>query len=76
MQDAVPRGRGAIAAIIGLDDHQVTAICESAAEVGVVSAVNFNAPTQVVIAGHTEAVDRAVALGRESGAKRAVACHL
>jgi [acyl-carrier-protein] S-malonyltransferase len=72
MQDAVPRGRGAIAAIIGLDDHQIASICESAADVGVVSAVNFNAPTQVVIAGHTEAVERAVALGRKSGAKRAV----
>ena len=72
MQDAVPRGRGAIAAIIGLNDQQVASICESAADVGIVSAVNFNAPTQVVIAGHTEAVDRAVALGKESGAKRAV----
>lgn len=72
MQEAVPAGEGAMAAILGLDDQAVIEVCESAAEGQVVSAVNFNAPGQVVVAGHAEAVDRAVAAAKERGAKRAV----
>ncbi len=72
MQEAVPHGVGAIAAILGLDDKEVLAICEAAAQGEVVSAVNFNAPSQVVVAGHTGAVDRALNLAREAGAKRSV----
>ena len=71
MQSAVPAGTGAMAALLGLDDEAVQAVCEQAAEGEVVSAVNFNSPGQVVIAGQTEAVQRAMALAKESGAKRA-----
>lgn len=72
MQEAVPAGVGTMAAIIGLDDESIVACCEEAAEGDeVVSAVNFNSPGQVVIAGNTAAVDRACALCKEKGAKRA-----
>ncbi|MEO9275333.1 ACP S-malonyltransferase [Marinomonas sp. 5E14-1] len=70
MQQAVPAGEGAMAAIIGLDDDKVVAAC-SAAE-GIVSAVNFNSPGQVVIAGHVSAVEAAMANAKEAGAKRAL----
>ncbi|AWL12025.1 [Acyl-carrier-protein] S-malonyltransferase [Saliniradius amylolyticus] len=72
MQQAVPAGVGAMAAIIGLDDDKVKAACQQAAEGQVVSAVNFNSPGQVVIAGNKEAVDRAVVLCKDTGAKRAL----
>ena len=72
MQAAVPEGEGAMAAILGLDDEAVIDVCERAAEGQVVSAVNFNSPGQVVIAGEADAVDRAVALAKEAGAKRAI----
>jgi len=73
MQEAVPEGKGAMAAILGLEDDQVRSVCEQAAQGEVVAAVNFNSPGQVVIAGQRNAVDRAVALATELGAKRAVA---
>ena len=72
MQEAVPAGIGSMAAILGLDDAKVIEVCEQAAESEVVSAVNFNANGQVVIAGHAAAVERAVNLAKEAGAKRAV----
>jgi len=72
MQAAVPSGTGGMAAILGLDDEAVIAACEAAAGDEVVEAVNFNAPSQVVIAGHRAAVERAVAEARKAGAKRAV----
>lgn len=72
MQGAVAPGQGAMAAILGLEDAQVIEVCARAAEGGVVEAVNFNSPGQVVIAGETAAVDRAVALATEAGAKRSV----
>ncbi len=72
MQEAVPVGVGAMAAILGLDDNAVISVCEQAAESEVVTAVNFNSPGQVVIAGNTAAVDRAVDLAKEAGAKRAL----
>ena len=72
MQEAVPAGKGAMAAILGLDDDAVIGLCDKAAEGQVVSAVNFNSPGQVVVAGETEAVNRAVALAQEAGAKRAL----
>jgi [acyl-carrier-protein] S-malonyltransferase len=72
MQEAVPAGQGAMAAILGLDDERVREVCAAAAEGEVVSAVNFNSPGQVVIAGHTAAVERAIGLAKEAGAKRAV----
>ena len=71
MQQAVPAGAGAMAAIIGLSDDQVVAACESVSE-GVVSAVNFNSPGQVVIAGEKVAVELAMANAKEAGAKRAL----
>ena len=71
MQQAVPAGAGAMAAIIGLSDEQVVAACEAVSE-GVVSAVNFNSPGQVVIAGETSAVEVAMANAKEAGAKRAL----
>ncbi|WP_041524679.1 ACP S-malonyltransferase [Gilvimarinus agarilyticus] len=72
MQAAVPAGQGAMAAIIGLADDAVLDACASAAEGEVVSAVNFNSPGQVVIAGHSAAVERAMVACKEAGAKRAL----
>ena len=75
MQEAVPEGEGAMAAVLGLDDGKVGAVCAEAAKavVGeVVTAVNYNSPGQVVIAGNTIAVSRAVELAKEAGAKRAL----
>ncbi|HEY8035491.1 MAG TPA: ACP S-malonyltransferase [Methylobacter sp.] len=72
MQEAVPSGVGAMAAILGLDDHQVVKVCSDAAESEIVSAVNFNSPGQVVIAGHIAAVERAMLAAKTAGAKRAV----
>ncbi|ADZ91256.1 ACP S-malonyltransferase [Marinomonas mediterranea] len=71
MQTAVPAGEGAMAAIIGLADEDVVAVCAKV-ESGVVSAVNFNSPGQVVIAGHKEPVEQAMANAKEAGAKRAL----
>jgi [acyl-carrier-protein] S-malonyltransferase len=72
MQDAVPAGVGAIAAVLGLDDQIVAEVCREAAQGEVVEAVNFNSPGQVVIAGHGDAVDRALAACKSRGAKRAL----
>lgn len=72
MQEAVPAGTGAMAAILGLDADKVKAICEASAEGEVVQAVNFNAPEQTVIAGHKAAVERACEACKTAGAKRAV----
>jgi [acyl-carrier-protein] S-malonyltransferase len=72
MQDAVPAGVGAMAAILGLDDAGVAAACAEAAPGQCVEPVNYNAPSQVVIAGHREAVERAVAAAKARGAKRAM----
>jgi len=72
MQAAVPVGTGAMAAILGLEDDAVLAACEKAQQGGVVEAVNFNAPSQVVIAGNKEAVERAMENAKAAGAKRAV----
>ncbi|MBA1205174.1 ACP S-malonyltransferase [Pseudomonas capeferrum] len=72
MQEAVPAGHGAMAAILGLENNVVVDICAQAAEDEVVSAVNFNSPGQVVIAGSKAAVDRAVELCKAAGAKRAL----
>lgn len=72
MQSAVPEGHGAMAAILGLDDDQVKSVCEQAAQDEVVSAVNFNSPGQVVIAGNAAAVGRAMDLAKQEGARRAL----
>jgi [acyl-carrier-protein] S-malonyltransferase len=72
MQAAVPEGTGGMAAILGLDDASVAAVCEQAAEGRVVIPVNYNSPGQVVIAGEADAVQRAMELAKEAGAKRAV----
>ena len=72
MQDAVPAGAGAMAAILGLDDDVVIAVCKEAAGDGVADAVNFNSPGQVVVAGDTQAIDRAIELAKERGARRAL----
>lgn len=72
MQAAVPEGVGAMAAILGLDDDMVRAVCAEAAAGEVVEAVNLNSPGQVVIAGNKAAVERAMALAKEKGAKRAL----
>lgn len=72
MQEAVPAGTGAMAAILGLEDAQVVEACASAAQGQVVSAVNFNSPGQVVIAGHAAAVERAMEAAKAMGAKRAL----
>lgn len=72
MQEAVAEGVGAMAAILGLDDEAVKAVCTEAAQSEVLEAVNFNSPGQVVIAGNKAAVERGVELARAKGAKRAV----
>jgi len=72
MQQAVPEGQGAMAAILGLDDDAVKMICEQAAGDEIVEAVNFNSPGQVVIAGNVAAVTKATVLAKEQGAKRAL----
>jgi [acyl-carrier-protein] S-malonyltransferase len=72
MQEAVPAGQGAMFAIIGLDDALIIEACKKAEQGEVVSAVNFNSPGQVVIAGTAAAVERAGALCKEAGAKRAL----
>jgi len=72
MQAAVPAGVGAMAAILGLDDDTVGTVCARSANGDVVSPVNYNSPGQVVIAGHATAVERAVAMAKTAGAKRAV----
>lgn len=73
MQQAVPAGQGGMAAILGLEDDDVRAACAEAAQGDVVSAVNFNAPGQVVIAGSAVAVERAIEACKARGAKRAMA---
>lgn len=72
MQAAVPAGVGAMAAILGGDDAQIAAVCEEVAQGQVVAPANFNSPGQLVIAGHAEAVDRALAKLAELGVKKAI----
>jgi len=72
MQSAVPVGSGAMAAILGLDDEQVIEICNQSNSLGVVEAVNFNSPGQVVIAGEKNAVNSACEAMKNAGAKRAL----
>jgi len=72
MQEAVPQGEGAMAAILGVDSDTVRAVCADSAQGQVVEAVNFNEPRQTVIAGHAAAVARAVEAAKAKGAKRAV----
>ncbi|WP_297460875.1 ACP S-malonyltransferase [Ferrovum sp.] len=76
MQEAVPAGIGAMAALLGLEDGAVLAACQEAAQGEVVEAVNFNSPGQVVIAGHRTAVARAIDEAKARGAKRAVMLSL
>jgi [acyl-carrier-protein] S-malonyltransferase len=72
MQSAVAEGVGAMAAVLGLDDDTVRAVCNEAAQGEVLEAVNLNSPGQVVIAGHKSAVERGMSLAKEKGAKRAL----
>lgn len=72
MQQAVPEGVGGIAAILGLDDDSVRAVCREAAQGEVLEAVNYNSPGQVVIAGNRAAVERGMELAKTKGAKRAL----
>jgi [acyl-carrier-protein] S-malonyltransferase len=72
MQAAVPAGVGAMAAILGGDDEQIAAVCAEVAQGQIVAPANFNSPGQLVIAGHAEAVDRALARLAELGVKKAV----
>lgn len=72
MQEAVPQGTGAMAAILGLDDEQVVEVCQAITGEQIVSAANFNATGQVVIAGHAGAVQQAMEAAKQAGAKRAI----
>ena len=72
MQEAVPVGQGGMAVVLGLDADAVRALCAEAAQGEVLEAVNFNEPTQIVIAGHMGAIDRACELAKSKGAKRAM----
>ncbi len=76
MQQAVPEGKGAMAAVLGLDNDKLAAVCAEVSHGEVVEAVNYNAPGQVVIAGDAEAVARAIDAAKEAGAKRAVVLPL
>jgi len=71
MQEAVPLGVGAMAAILGMDVEKVTAVCDDAAQGEVCDPANINSPQQIVISGHTSAVERAAKLASQRGAKRA-----
>ena len=81
MRDACPGGQGKMAAILGMEDEALKAVCADAAQGEVVQCVNFNAPGQIVIAGHSTAVDRAIELAKQAGARKAMAlavsvpCH-
>jgi len=72
MQEAVPQGEGAMAAILGLEDDVVRKLCKAASEEGIAEAVNFNSPGQVVIAGNKSAINVAISLAKDEGAKRAL----
>lgn len=72
MQEAVPVGQGGMAVVLGLQADEVRAVCLEAAQGEVVEAVNFNEPTQIVIAGHAGAIDRACEIAKAKGAKRAM----
>lgn len=72
MQDAVPVGTGAMAAVLNLDSDQIKVVCAEAAQGQIVEPVNFNAPGQIVIAGHKEAVERACEIAKSAGARRAM----
>jgi [acyl-carrier-protein] S-malonyltransferase len=72
MQEAVPEGTGSMAAILGLDNNKITDICAKASEGQIVSAANYNSTGQVVIAGHVEAVKRAMEIANHAGAKRTI----
>ena len=72
MQTAVPVGEGGMAAVLGLDDGDVRAVCEAASGDGVVEAANYNAPGQVVIAGQSDALAKAIEACKEAGARRAM----
>jgi [acyl-carrier-protein] S-malonyltransferase len=72
MSDAVPKGVGGMVAVLGLDDAAVIKACDEASLVGIAEPVNFNTPGQVVIAGHHNALDRAIVILEEAGARRAV----
>lgn len=72
MQEAVPVGQGGMAVVLGLQADDVRAVCQEAAQGEVVEAVNFNEPTQIVIAGHAAAIDRACEIAKAKGAKRAM----
>lgn len=72
MQEAVPPGEGAMAAVLGLDIEKVEELCHNASDMGIVEPANFNCPGQIVIAGQTDAVEKAVSLAKSYGAKRAI----
>lgn len=72
MQEAVPVGTGAMAAVMGVEREELEALCAKACQGEVVAPANFNSPGQIVIAGHAGAVDRAIELAKEAGAKRAL----
>jgi [acyl-carrier-protein] S-malonyltransferase len=73
MQNAVPAGSGAMAAVLGMEDKALDELCQSIKEDGaVVEAVNYNAPGQVVVAGHLTAVEKLIDAAKEQGAKRAL----
>ncbi len=72
MQEAVPQGQGAMAAVLGMDDASLAQVCREAAQGEVVAPVNLNAPGQTVIAGNTKAVERASLLAKEKGAKKVI----
>lgn len=72
MQQAVPKGEGAMAAVLGVEDDKIREICKEASSTGVVEPVNFNSPGQVVIAGKAAAVDKAIELLKAAGCKRAM----
>lgn len=72
MQEAIPQGQGAMAAVIGLGRHEISQICSLSSRFGVVEAANYNAPDQIVISGHAAAVEAAAVAAKEAGARRVI----
>jgi len=72
MEAAVPAGQGGMAAVLGLDEAQISAVCQEASSAGVVEPANFNAPGQIVIAGAASGIEKAIEFAKQAGAKRAL----
>jgi len=76
MQEAVPQGRGAMAAVIGLTSEKTRLVCKEASKFGIVEPTNFNCPGQIAIAGEVDAVEKAAEMARTAGARKVIMLHV